>query len=324
MTKDLITYAQTQCLNGLGLTREDIIALLDIPAESEAARDLRSAAHEAAAKITKSRAYLWGAVGVDFAPCAMNCDFCSLGAKWRLVKKPFIYSDVGILAHVSHLAENGAHYIVLRTTEFYDVQTLQKLVRKIKTEVPGFYELILNIGEFNLDTALALHEAGVDGIYHSLRLWEGVDTRFKPQERLDTLNAVYRSPLKLIHLVEPIGPEHSPAEIADIFLNSLDYGVAISGPMARVPVKGTPLGKMPMLDANRMAQITAVLRLAAGYAVPDICVHPASAEAVHSGANVVVVETGAIPRDKHFYPREWNRFNVDAAKNLLRNAGYMV
>ena len=324
MTKTLIQELKARCLNGPGLDQTEIVTLLNLDPASDDCREIRRVAHEAAKEITGGRAYLWGAVGVDFAPCAMNCDFCSFGANWRLVKKPYVLSEVEIMAHVRYFTNNGVRYIVLRTTEFFSIEILEKLARKIKSEIPGAYELILNIGDFDAATAQRLYAAGVDGVYHALRLREGTHTRFNPLKRLETLNAVNKSPLKLIHLVEPIGPEHAESELADIFLNALDYNVAVGGAMARVPVKGTPLGNTPIVDNERLAQIIAVLRLAGGYQVPDICVHPASDAAVGSGANVVVVETGAIPRDRYFSSREWQRFDVDAAKAMLQKAGYVI
>lgn len=322
MTKALIEQLKARCLDGTGLTQTEIVTLLALDPLSEDCMALRRAAHEAARIITQGRAYLWGAIGVDFAPCAMNCDFCSLGANWRLVKKPFVLSEVEILAQVKHYVNHGVHFIVLRATEFFDVNALQKLARKIKLEVEGTYELIFNIGDFGVETAQDIVDAGVDGVYHALRLREGQHTRFNPLKRLETLSVVRKSPLKLIHLVEPIGPEHSDIELADIFLNAMDYDIAIGGAMARVPVKGTPLGKSPAISPARLAQIIAVFRLAGGYKVPDICVHPASTEAVSSGANVVVVETGAIPRDNRFSNFEWQRFDEATARNMLQNAGY--
>lgn len=324
MTKALLPELKARCLNGPGLDRDEIAALLSLDPASDACRTMRRLAHAAALEISGGKAYLWGAIGVDFAPCAMNCEFCSFGAAWRLVKKPYVLSEVEIMAHVRYFANNNVHYIVLRTTEFFNIEILTKLTRKIKSEIPGSYELILNIGDFDQPCAHKLCAAGVDGAYHALRLREGAHTRFSPLKRLETLNAIRKSPLKLIHLVEPIGPEHAGTELADIFLNALDYDVDIGGAMARIPVKGTPLGKTPQISNERLAQIIAVLRLAGGYKVPSICAHPPSAMVVGSGTNVVVVETGAIPRDRYFSSREWQHFDVSAAKAVLQNAGYTI
>ena len=82
--------------------------------------------------------------------------------------------------------------------------------------------------------------SGIDVVYHSLRLGEGQTTCFRPEERKATLAAVRDSDLKLAHLVEPVGPEHTDDEIADVLMAALSNGAALSGAMARINVKGTP------------------------------------------------------------------------------------
>lgn len=319
-----VASAAEKCLKGEVLSKSEIMALLAIGLGSPEDKALREAAKAVALKKTKGRAYIWGAFGADYARCAMNCDFCSFGDKWGIINHDHVYTDDQIIAKAMGYARSGARFIVVRTTEFYSLDKLEALARKIREHVPGGYELVLNIGEFNVRQAEVLSQAGVDGIYHALRLREGIDTPFNPQMRRDTLSSVHRSPLKLISLVEPLGYEHTNAEIADAFLTAVGYGAVISGAMARIPVLGTPLGNTKQLDLHRLAQIIAVLRLSGGDVVENICVHPASAEALESGANVVVVEQGAIPRDKVVSEAEWQNFSMDAARTLLREAGYQV
>ena len=73
-----------------------------------------------------------------------------------------------------------------------------------------------------------------------------------------------------------------------------------------------------------MAHIIAVLRLSGGSVIRDICVHPASPAAMDSGANVLVVEAGAIPRDADFSEENWAGTGMEQAAALLRNGGYAV
>ena len=257
----------------------------------------------------------------------MNCDFCSLGEAWGIVEtdRERDFSEEEIIESVRDYAENKVRWIVLRTTEFYSLDVLSELIGKIRGAVPGSYEIGLNVGEFDLEKANALHRAGVDFIYHSLRLGEGRDTRFNPVERLKTLGAVKDSPLKLVFLVEPIGVEHSNEEIADICLCAIEHKAIVTGGMARVPVPGTPLGVHPQISENRLAQIVAVTRLAGGSRVPDICVHPATPKALRFGANVAVVETGSIPRDSCCLPKEkWNQFDAQTAEKWFEQAGYTL
>ena len=221
--KQLIDRCKAQCLAGQVLDRSDIIALLDIPVGSEDDQYLRAAARDAAARITGNCGYLWCAVGMDYAPCPMNCRFCSFGEAWHLIPAPRHVTEDEILDHVRQYVAGGAAYVVLRTTEFYDLDTLLSYIPKIRAAVPGDYAIILNTGELDAVTAQKVSDAGVYGIYHALRLREGQDTPFRQEDRIRTMQSVTQTPMKLISLVEPIGPEHSSGELADRFLNAVCF-----------------------------------------------------------------------------------------------------
>lgn len=320
----IIDKAKDAALNGIPLTRDEIIKLLEIPLNSDEDKLLREAAYEVAIKKCNNKAYIWSAVGADYAPCLMNCKFCSFGKKWKIVKKPVHYSTKQIVDKVRMFVDEGAKYIVLRTTEFYSIPKLLEIVKVIREEVQGDYEVIFNTGELDMTISNLMVESGVNGVYHACRLREGIDTPFDPWDRKNTMNNVRRSGLKLISLVEPIGVEHTNEEIADNFLEILKCEAAISGAMARIPVPGTPLGEFEKISDSRLAQIIAVLRLAGGSVVKDICVHPATLEALKSGANIMVVETGAIPRDVNCEADSWHGMDMEKARNLLKEAGYIV
>lgn len=317
-----IDTAFQKALSGITLSKSEIVELLEIETSSDACTYLRQKANEARQLLTDNKAYMWGAIGLDYAPCDASCDFCSFGTAWGLVETEKIYTLPAILSKVKEYVNNRVHFIVLRTTQYYSLERLAEYIQAIRKEVEGDYEIIINAGEFDLPTANRMKENGVDGVYHAIRLREGINTRFKTEERLDTLSAVKQSPLNLIHLVEPVGIEHTYEEIADRFLCSLEYGVYISGIMARIPVKGTPLGDKPRLSDEEIAKMIAVLRLSGGKTVQHICVHPASELAIQSGANVVVIETGAIPRDQALVTGKWMNFDYTAAKKIFTKNGF--
>ena len=312
-----IDNAFSKALAGTRLNKQEIIDLLMIDTFSDECKYLRKKANEASHILTGSKAYMWGAIGLDYASCVANCKFCSFGLSWGLIEKESTYTIASIIEKVREYVDNHVHFIVLRTTQYYSLDTLIGYVRAIREDVKGDYEVVINVGEFDVEMANRLHENGVNGVYHAIRLREGIDTHFKIEERMSTLSAVNQSPLNLIHLVEPVGPEHSYEEIADRFLCSLEYGAYISGIMARIPVKGTPLGDTPRLSDEEIAKMIAVLRLSGGKTVKNICVHPASELAVQSGANVVVIETGAIPRDQALSSGKWLNFDYHDAKNIF-------
>lgn len=321
--KEWIRHAEMQAMAGIPLRRNEIISLLQIPLGSPEDVQLRQAAQRVAMSKSKGHAYIWSAVGADYAPCPMNCRFCSFGEAWGIVKEPVHYTADQIISKVSDFVAGGARFVVLRTTEFYSIPVLIELVKEIRAKIPGDYEVIFNTGEFDGEMARQMKESGVSGVYHACRLREGKDTPFDPAVRQRTMESVSSSGLKLISLVEPIGTEHTDEELADNFLRIMEYGAVISGAMARIPVPGTPLGSTARLSDSRLAQIIAVFRLSGGNTVQDICVHPASVEALESGANVIVVETGAIPRDTDCAEDSWHGVDMESAHALLRKAGYV-
>lgn len=322
--RGFIDECKAKCLAGEALSRAEIVSLLGVEIRSADDEYLRAAAREAAAKIAGGRGYIWCAVGMDYAPCSMNCKFCSFGEKWGIVREPRHFEPEQVFAHVRTYAENGAAYIVLRTTEFYDLETLFGYIPKIRAEVPGEYAIILNTGELEPVDAERAKAAGVYGVYHALRLREGVDTPFDPARRVETMKNVSASGMTLVSLVEPLGCEHTDEEIADSFLNAAACGAKICGAMARFPVEGTPFGSSPMISGPRLAHVVAALRLSGGSAVRDICVHKATPEALESGANVMVVESGAIPRDSDFSEKDWAGVDMARAREMLAAAGYEI
>lgn len=311
-------------LQGRQAVREEVLRLLELSPEGEEARYLGQAARRVARVAAQNSGRVWSAIGLDSRPCPKNCTFCSFGARWGLVREETELSSGEVVAIARRLVREGAAWVTLRTTEYYGFDRVCKLARQIREAVPGDYGLVVNTGQMEEAEVAAMWAAGIGVVYHSLRLGEGVCTCFRPEERLATLRAVAASPLRLAHLVEPVGPEHSNEELAHVFMTALENGASLSGVMARVNVPGTPGASSAELPEARLAQIAAVTRLCGGLRVPDICVHPASRQAVEWGANVVVVEEGAVPRSDGFCRDVWRGFDVARARALLREAGYVV
>ena len=225
---------------------------------------------------------------------------------------------------VKHFVDDGAAWIILRTTEHYGEERLRVLMRQVSTMLPEGCILVANTSQLSLDALTSLKETGVQGIYHALRLGEGRDTPFVAEKRRKALARIPRAGLVLAHLVEPLGIEHSNEEIAACFMAAQAAGAGVCGVMARNNVPGTPFEKSPTLPDKRLAQVAAVTRLCGGLKMPWICVHPPVPQALAWGANVVVVETGAVPRDSEEAHTEWKNFTIADARKLLAAQGYSV
>ena len=299
---------------------EAAVHLLALDPDSPDAAGLRRAAHEAALSWTSGRASVWFAVGLDSAPCPKNCSFCAFGEKWGIVREPWRLGLDEALAVVRGHDLPGVGFIVLRTTDVFPMEELLELARRATPLRHA--RLVANIGDFGDARAGALGEAGFFMIYHALRLREGEDTGLAPATRRRTMDAARSAGIELAALADPIGPEHTAEEIARSLFVHKEAGATVLGAMARVPVPGTPKGGLPMISPARLAQVTAVARLAAGPLVPWICAHPPDPLAAASGANVAVVECGAIPRDTALAAAPWRAFAIKDALAMLEGAGY--
>ncbi len=320
----VIEKAKDKALDDQLIDRQTIIKLLEIDPYSEYADKLGESARKVAEKVTENRGKIWASIGVDYQPCKMNCNFCSFGKRWGKTKQSYSWSDDEIIRFVKKFVKEGAEWITLRTTEHYGIDKLCLLGIKVKKTVHGKYKLVANTGEVNAKEARLLEQSGFEILYHSIRLREGIDTPFNVNERCKTLEVAENSSLNLAYLVEPVGIEHSNEELADMFLLAIEYGAKLSGAMARIPILGTPLFKYGKLPERRLAQIVAVTRIAAGFKAPDICVHPPSQLGMEWGANVVVVDVGAVPRDSNNLHKEWNDFDLSMAKSWFNKSGYQV
>lgn len=319
--KELIDI-EKKILSGQQMSKETFIKLLSIPVESEDVDMIGNVARDMATIVAKNKGYIWAAVGVDYMPCPENCEFCSFGEKWNLIKEPYVWQDEEIINMARYFATKGAKWITLRTTEYYPLEKIMNLAKKIRFNIDSNFEIVINTGEITNEMANKLKNSGIEVVYHSLRLREGIQTGISKESRRKTLLAIKNSVLDLAFLVEPIGIEHTNEEIADIFFTAMEYNAILTGAMARVPVVGTPLGKYSALEERRLAQIIAVIRLASGRRAPNICVHPPVKLAMNWGANVCVVESGAIPRDRKNYKEPWNIFTIEKGRKLLGEAGY--
>ena len=114
---NIIENAKEKVLKGIPLTEKEIIELLEIPLGSKEDKELRKVAREIAKIKANNTAYIWSAIGADYVSCPMNCKFCSFGEDWKIIKKTVRYTTKELIDKARYYIENGARFVVLRTTE---------------------------------------------------------------------------------------------------------------------------------------------------------------------------------------------------------------
>ncbi|MEI7831755.1 MAG: radical SAM protein [bacterium] len=320
MTNQVHTDIITRAEAGELLTEDDALWLMRTDDEQAVAR-LFAIADARTRSITGGKGLVWGAIGVDAKPCSRGCAFCSLG-HWQPGAEPYELDDEEVCARARALVQAGVDWVTLRTTQDYGLERLIEVGAKVRALLPEHVGLVANTGEMDANTATRLSDAGFTMSYHVLRLREGIDTGLDPAERLKTLAVVRDSPLELAFLVEPVGPEHTDEEIVREAFRAREFGATLTGCMARVPVPGTPAESRGTASDDRVARVIAITRLINGPDVRAICVHPPSVLSLRAGANIMVVEAGAVPREQVHTGMCHGTFDFSRVTKYFHDAGY--
>lgn len=312
--------------NKIDIDKNDVINLLSIPRKSSKVEDILKRADEVCREVTGNRGKVWAAIGIDYASCKMNCKFCSLGDKWNHNKKSYELSEEQILNLADKFVEQGIDWLVLRTTEFFDIDKLVKYGKILNNRYGKDKKFILtaNTGTDATIESEKLKDAGFEMVYEAMRFREGEDTNFEVAEREKAMKNVISSGMILSQYLEPIGSEHTNKEIADRMEGILDIGTKVSGIMPRVAVEGTPKYELGEIDEDRIAQITAIFRIFAKDKIEDMIIHPLTEKSLRCGANSLVVDIGAIPRDNTLYLDAWNGQDIEKSKEILVRNGFDV
>ena len=326
--QELVNQCKEDCLKGRDQDKKIIVELLDVDPLSEDALVIRAAANELTHRAMHDRGRVSFSVGVDYVPCRGNCRFCSFGEKWGVVNKDnaYVLSREQVVDIWKKRFSQGATSITLRTTEFYPHDELVELVRAVREAVPGDYNVGVNTGELSYQDCIDFYEAGANSAAHMLRLREGEDTCIDPEVRLRTIENIKASPLRWGACLDPIGPEHTHEEIADLLLTYHALGNPTCGTMKRSNVVGTPLGasgKEGELTKEQCLLYMAALRICSGKALAGSC-HPSYEEALYSGACGMGVEYGAVPRTDGFVEDGWPNDDIPRAIALVEKAGFTV
>ena len=310
--------------DGHAPSKAECAALLEYPAASPEASLLRATADAVSRQRFGNEAIILGQLGVAIAPCPGNCGFCSFGEEHTHFTSSAM-SDADILGGAERFTASGDLYaLFLMTMHTYDFDRLIDAVCTIRRNLPTWPQIVVNIGDFDRTQAGLLREAGVNGAYHVLRLREGTDTALDPGQRKRTIKAIRDAGLDWYYCCEPIGPEHTNAEIVEQIFLGIEYGCFQHAAMRRVYIPSVPLSRYGQISDLRLGHVTAVIALAS-LACPttkNIAVHEPNLIGLTSGANVVYAEAGANPRDIEADTTGHRGRDVVACKTMLFDAGF--
>ncbi len=313
-----------RALQGTAPNREDCIRLIELPENSLEAAWVRATADFCSRRRFGHAGMLLGQIGLEAFPCPANCGFCAFGLDHAHLPEARLEMEE-VSRHIRVLTQNRNLYAVfLMMMHEFDFDGLLKTVECVRGILPPTTCLVLNIGDFDVAQARELKAAGVSGAYHVLRLREGKDTNLDPKVRVATIRAIKDAGMDWYNCCEPIGPEHTAAELADQLMLGREFECFQHAAMRRVMFAGSPLVHRGQVSDLRLAQIVAVTSLAMieNPALRTMAVHEPNLIGLTSGANTIYVERGVNPRDLE--PETANGLvrNIEVCTNMLWEAGF--
>ncbi|MGI6216637.1 MAG: radical SAM protein [Coriobacteriales bacterium] len=279
---------------GEGLTEEETARLLEVNAYSAESAYIRWGAWMLARKASNGVAEVHAQIGMDASSCPKNCEFCSFAACNGLRPPKLEMPKDEVVEYAKAFAEEGVNLVCLMVTANYDFNKYLEMGSAVREVINPETPLMANIDDFSYEQAVKLKEAGFDAIYHVVHMGEGKITNIDPKTRLETIANAKKAGLTLSSCVEPIGPEHGPAEVAKRIKQIQKLEPLSSGIGLRVPVSGSKFANDPRRGKIDWSFYMAVFRLSVGL-TPKLCGN--TYMAADGGANYGWAEVGTNPRD---------------------------
>lgn len=308
---------------GIELSKEDAITLLQVDNTSTEFYQILSKANQKSREMYQNKGYIFAQMGLNAKPCTGNCKFCSLGIDNFVIKDEFEKSMEEIIETIQSINFNLVDSIFLMTTADYDEDKYLKIAKEVKKIIPPHIQLVANIGDFHRDYAKKLKDIGFDAVYHILRLGEGHDTDIAVETRMRTLDAIKAVGLDLYYCIEPIGKEHTYSQIVDEMIRAREYNVDVMAVMGRVGVPGTKFEYEPELSEIELTKIVAVTRLVTN-PKKSMNIHEPKMMALLAGVNQLYAEIGVNPRDTEKSTEKHRGITIKRAKKILEEAEYSI
>jgi biotin synthase len=280
---------------GEGIDRGQALTLMALPLHTKETYALMETAQALSREQFGNKGENHFHIGVNVAPCALDCKFCSLTKAAGIFTESIVFSNEQIVAWAKEAEASGADALNLMTTGTFPFNQLLAIGRLLKKSVQ--VPLVANTRDINHSEGEALLEAGFTGAYHAVRLGEGRDTPLDRDKRIRTIGVFKDVGLRWMNCIEPVGPEHDHDEIVDLMLLARQYGATYSGIMRRINFTGSPLARYGMISELEMAKMVAVSRLVMGTTPKAHCTHEPHSASLMAGANLFFPEAGASPRD---------------------------
>ena len=310
--------------SGEVLSCDELVFLLALPPDSPDSYMVMGEANRISKEVSQGKAEVHAQFAVNLSPCNCNCLFCSFAEVNGVFTTSAVLSTDQAVAYARQFEMDGANALFLMSTAHYPFERFLEVATEVRRSLRPETTMIANVGDQSLRNAMRLKDAGFTGVYHALRLREGVDTSLDPAKRKKSIRHFLQAGLEVGTCVEPVGPEHTNEELADMIAYTALINPAYSGAARRIAIPGTRLAELGMISELRMAQIVAVTRLGMPRTVWGNCTHEPCALGASAGANLFWAEVGANPRDIHEKTEEGRGESVPSCRKIFQESNWSV
>lgn len=301
-------------------SREQLVQMLELPADSAETYQLMGEAKRISREVTGDKYEVHAQFALNLAPCPKNCMYCAFAAKNKVFTKSTKISPEEAVEYAQALESQGANSVYMMATANYAFEEMLEVIAEVKQNLKPETVLAGNVGDQTPQSAKRLKDAGLDAVYHALRLREGVDTDLDPEARKQSMLAFKEAGISIGTCVEPLGPEHSNDEFAELILYTGSIDPAYSGAARRIAIPGTEMAERGMISEMRMAQIVAVTRIGMPRTVLGNCTHEPYSLGAAAGASLFWAEVGANPRDTKEHTEEGRGFTPARCRAIFKDA----
>jgi biotin synthase len=317
---DLIKKSQ----NNESFSQKELIQLLSLSPDSPESYHVMAEANRISKELSENKAEIHAQLALNLAPCQCNCLFCAFAQANGVFTNETRLTTEEVVAYAQQFEKDGANAIFVMTTAQYPFSMFLELSQEIRKNLQKETVLIANIGDQSLANAQKIKDTGFIGVYHALRLREGIDSNLSSKKRKESIYNFQEVGLKVGTCVEPVGPEHTNEELSDMILFTASFNPAYSGAARRISIPGTNIAGRGMISELRMAQIVAITRLAMPKTVHGNCTHEPCALGGIAGANLFWAEVGANPRDTEKKTEEGRGETVKTCAKIFNECGWGI
>ncbi len=306
------------------LSNNELVYLLGLEPDSIESYMVMAEAARISKELSGGKAEVHAQFAVNLAPCSCECLFCSFAKVNKIFSQATELTPEEAVDYALRFEKDGANAVFMMTTAKYPFGRFLEVSQEVRQKLKPETIMIANVGDQDIDNSVKLREAGFTGVYHAVRLREGIDTGLDVEQRIRSINNFKEAGLSIGTCVEPVGPEHTNEELADMIELTASFDPAFSGAARRITIPGTEIAKRGMISELRMAQIVAVTRLGMPGSVMGNCTHEPCALGAAGGANLFWAEVGANPRDTEEKTEEGRGETVESCRKIYMESQWDV